>query len=93
MNPKYLWHLRFGHIGEDRVNRLKKDGIFDSVSSESYPICESCLQEKMIMLSFVGHEERTTDLLILVYTDVCGPFDVPAIGGYQCFITFTDDLS
>ena len=24
LNDKYLWHLRLGHIVEDRVNKLKK---------------------------------------------------------------------
>ena len=37
--------------------------------------------------------ERATDLLALVHTDVCGPFDVPARGNYVYFITFTDDIS
>ena len=31
----------------------------------------------MTKLSFVGHGKRATDLLALVHTDVCGPFDVP----------------
>ena len=47
----------------------------------------------MTKLPFVGHGERATDLLALVHTDVCGPFDVPARGNFVYFITFTDDLS
>ena len=45
-----VWALR-----EDRLNKLKKDSLLGSLISESYPICESCLQEKMAKLSFVGH--------------------------------------
>ena len=26
LNDRYLWHLRLGHIAEDRVNKLKKFG-------------------------------------------------------------------
>ena len=37
--------------------------------------------------------ERSTGLLALVHTDVCGPFDVPTRGNFVYFITFTDDLS
>ena len=77
-NPKHLWHLRLGHIIEDRLNRLEKDGILHSLSSDSILICESCLQGKMTNLSFVGHKERSNELLVLVHTDVCGPFDVHA---------------
>ena len=40
----------------------------------------------------MGYGERATDLLALVHTDVCGPFDVPARGNYVYFITFTDDI-
>ena len=47
----------------------------------------------MTKLPFVGHGERATDLLILVHTDVCGPFDVLARGNFDYFITFIDDLS
>ncbi|MDM1575528.1 integrase catalytic domain-containing protein, partial [Escherichia coli] len=47
----------------------------------------------MTKLPFVGHGERTTELLALVHTDVCGPFDVPTRGGFIYFITFTDDFS
>ena len=47
----------------------------------------------MIKLPFVGHEERATELLILVHTDVYGPFDVQIRDGYSYFIIFIDDLS
>ena len=80
INQKYLWHHRLSHIGEDRINKIKNDGIFDSFS-ELYPACESCLQEKIAKLSFVRHEERTTEILNLVHINVCGPFDVQARGG------------
>ena len=63
---KYLWHHRLGHIREDRINKLKRDRILDFFDSESYPVCESCLWEKMAKLSFVGHRKRATELLALV---------------------------
>ena len=43
ISQKYLWHLRLGHIGEDRLNKLEKDGLLESLTFESYPICEFCL--------------------------------------------------
>ena len=33
------------------------------------------------------------NLLTLVHTDVCGPFDVPTRDNFVYFITFIDDLS
>ena len=47
----------------------------------------------MTKLPFVGHGERATDLLALVHTDVCGPFDMLVGGNFVYFITFIDDLS
>ena len=43
INQKYLWHLRLGHIREDRLNKLKKDGLLGPLTFESYPVSESCL--------------------------------------------------
>ena len=54
ISQKYLWHLRLGHIGEDRLNKLEKDGLLRLLTSESYLVCESYFQEKMVKLSFVG---------------------------------------
>jgi len=36
---------------------------------------------------------RASDLLGLVHTDVYGPMSSIARGGFQYFITFTDDFS
>ena len=47
----------------------------------------------MTKLSFVGHGERTIEILALVHTDVCGLFDVQTRDGYSYFIIFTNDLS
>ena len=41
----------------------------------------------------MGQKKWTTKILVLVYTDVCGPFNVQARDGYIYFITFIDDYS
>ena len=46
IKQKYLWHLRLGHIEEDRLNKLEKDDLLGSLTFESYPICKSSLQKK-----------------------------------------------
>ena len=92
-NDRYLCNLRLGHIAEDRVNKLEKIGLLSSLTFESYPIYESYLNGKMTKLPFVWHMERAMDLLALVQTNVCGPFDVPTRGNFVYFITFIDDLS
>ena len=47
----------------------------------------------MTKASFAGHNERASDLLGLIHTDVCRPISLIARGGYQYFINFTDDFS
>jgi hypothetical protein len=47
----------------------------------------------MTKVPFVGQSERASELLGLGNTNVCGPMNSTAKGGFQCFITFTDDLS
>jgi hypothetical protein len=92
-NHTYMWHCRLGHIGKNRIERLHKDGLLDSFDYESIETCESCLIGKMTKAPFVGQSERATELLGLVHTYVCGPMNSTARGGFQYFITFTDDLS
>ncbi len=92
-NPTYLWHCRLGHINEQRVKKLHRNGLLDSFDFEPFDTCVSCLLGKMTKDPFLGIGERANDLLGLVHTDVCGPINIMARGGYFYFITFTDDIS
>ena len=42
---------------------------------------------------FLAKGNRTNALLELVHTNVCGPINIRARGGYEYFIIFTDDHS
>ena len=89
----YLWHYRLGHIGVKRMKKLHADGLLESLDYESLDACEPCLMGKMNKTPFSGTMERATDLLEVIHTDVCGPMSVEARGGYNYFLTFTDDLT
>ena len=56
-----------------------------------FPVCESSLEGKMTKIPFNAKGYRAKDLLELVHSDVCGPMSIQARGGYEYFITFTDD--
>ena len=47
----------------------------------------------MTKTPFTGQSERANDLLGLIHSDVCGPLSSTARGGFQYFITFTDNFS
>ena len=36
---------------------------------------------------------RSAGTLEIIHTDICGPFPVKSVDGYDSFITFTDDYS
>ena len=82
-----------GHIGDARITKLEKDWLLGPLGSEPYPTCESCILGKMIRLPFTGQGIRVTELLRLIHSNVYGPINVIARGGYQYFITFTNDMS
>ena len=60
---------------------------------DEFPGCESCLEGKMTKRPFNAKGRRAQALLELVHTDVCGPMSTEAKGGYEYFISFTDDYS
>jgi hypothetical protein len=93
LSHTYIWHCRLGHISEKRMKKLHNVGLLTSFDFESYETCEACLLGKMTKMPFSGFLKRASDLLELIHTDVCGPMSTTARGGYQYFITFTDDLS
>ena len=45
------------------------------------------------MRHFKAKGYRATDVMDLVHTDLCGPMSTSARGGYEYFISFTDDYS
>ena len=75
------------------MKKLHKDGLLKDMDYESINTCESCLMGKMTRSPFKGTNERATELLGIIHTDVCGPMSTEARGGYRYFITFTDDMS
>ena len=88
-----LWHYRLGHISETRINKLYKKKFFDPYDYESLRTCEPYIIGKMIKTLFSGYEERTSELLRPVHTDVCSPMTTEVRERYSYFITFIDDLS
>jgi hypothetical protein len=44
-------------------------------------------------ISFTKKDERSNDLLGLMYSDVCGPISISVRDGSRYFVTFTDNFS
>ena len=56
-------------------------------------ICVDCIKGKQTKNIVKKIATRSTQLLELIHTDICGPIDVPSWSGEKYFITFIDDFS
>ena len=86
-------HLRLCHINLEKINRLTKEGPLREQRVGTLSVCESCLEGKMTRRPFSAKGEWAKEPLELVHTDVCGPMNVKARGGYEYFVIFIDDFS
>ncbi|GJU46520.1 retrotransposon protein, putative, ty1-copia subclass [Tanacetum coccineum] len=93
LDSTYLWHCRLAHISKKHIEKLQQEGLLKSTDDESFDQCVSCLSGKMTRKSFPHRPERATDLLGIIYTDVCGPLKHVSRQGASYFITFIDDYS
>ncbi|KAL4290791.1 hypothetical protein GQ457_14G015240 [Hibiscus cannabinus] len=82
-----------GGISKEEKCFHSRGTYLNSFVFEQIDVCESCLLGKMTKAPFNGKSERASDLLGLIHSDVFGPMNTQARGGYQYFITFTDDFS
>ena len=55
--------------------------------------CDYCLFGKQHRVSFCRSSTRKSNVLDLVYSDVCGPIKVESLGSNRYFVTFIDDAS
>ena len=85
--------MRLGRINLNRIKRLVSDGPLSDLKVDDLPTYESCLEGKMTKRSFRTKGTRATECLGLMHTNVCDPMSIQARGGYEYFITFTDDYS
>ena len=91
-NSAFLWHKRLAHISRERMMLLVKDNILPSLDFTDFGTCVDCIKGKQTKHTKRG-ATRSTALLEIIHTDICGPFDVPSFTGEKYFITFIDDYS
>ena len=87
-----LWHCRLGHISRGRIERLVKESILPPLEFSDLEQCIDCMKGKFAKKIKKG-AKRSAGVLELIHTDICGPFPVTSVDGFDSFITFTDDYS
>ena len=55
-------------------------------------VCIDCIKGKQTKHTKKG-ATRSSQLLEIIHTDICGPFDIPSFNKEKNFITFIDDFS
>lgn len=91
-NDFELWHRRLGHIGISNMSFLNKiEGL--NLKTKDTINCIACLEGKQSRLPFNEKGHRSSKLLELIHSDVCGPMSVKSIGGSRYFVSFIDDCS
>ena len=93
MNNAYLWHFKFGHVGDERSKKFERDAYFGAFDYESFATCESCIICKLSKSPFSRTGEQAKGILELIHYDICGMLLVLDSGGSFYFITFIDDFS
>lgn len=91
-NDSNVWHARLGHIGQDRMNTLAREGLLGQLARVYLSTCEHYLAGKMTRKPF-GKAKMVEAPLQLIHSDICGPMNVRERLGSLYFITFIDDYT
>jgi hypothetical protein len=92
----WLWHMRYGHLNFKNLSYLHNNELVKGLPAIKVPkdICQHCLLGKQARKSFAKEVAmRAKQILDVVYTDVCGPFDTLSLGGSKYFVSFIDEFS
>lgn len=88
-----LWHKRLAHLGVPNM-KLLRDGMATGVSFKNPNIlqCEPCLKGKQTRTPFSkSSTTRSSEILELIHSDICGPMSMESHGGMRYFLLFIDD--
>ena len=69
-----------------------KKSILPSLEFSDLEQCIDCIKGKYVK-KIKKDVKRSAGILEIVHIDICGPFTMKNVDGYDSFITFTDDYS
>ena len=83
--------LLFRPYFEGGIERLIKKSILPPLEFSDLEQCIDCI--KKYVKKIKKDAKQNAKILEIVHTDICGPFPVKSVDGYDSFITFIDDYS
>lgn len=90
------WHQRFGHLNLRDLKQLKSQDMVIGLNLKGNSVelnCEICNKCKIHQLPYRNSTKREKERLGLIHSDICGPMNIPSLGGAKYFVTFTDNRS
>ena len=91
-----VWHQRYGHLGEKSLNKLMTENLVEGLDydpSRRLNFCKECVDGKIHRQKFNKEGKRSSEVLGLVHSDVCGKTSTDSLSGARYFLTFIDDRS
>jgi hypothetical protein len=71
---------------------LIKDDILIPLDFSNLDYCIDCIKGKYAKQVKKGEAKRNAEVLEIIHTNICGPFPVKSVNGFDSSITFTDDF-
>ncbi|XP_051127607.1 uncharacterized protein LOC127249059 [Andrographis paniculata] len=92
-----LWHTRLGHVNQQSLMKLSKQGIIRGLPKFSkLPnfVCGDCARGKQKRVSHPQSEHQSSKTCLdLLHMDLMGPVDTPSLGGKKYILVCIDDFS
>ena len=89
VNKPYLWHLRLGHVFDDKLPYCISDVPFFHSNKD----CVVCLIAKLKRLPFPNSSHLFEHAFDLIHCDIWGPFAKATHDGFRYFLTVVDDAT
>nr|GEY49457.1 zinc finger, CCHC-type [Tanacetum cinerariifolium] len=91
VNDSILWRARLGNVYFKRVQDMFKDGLIPAFDMDTEK-CKTCMLNKITKKPF-QNIKRETEVLELIYSDLCDLRATSSLGNKKYFLTFIDDAS
>jgi bifunctional DNA-binding transcriptional regulator/antitoxin component of YhaV-PrlF toxin-antitoxin module len=92
-----VWHERLAHVSPATVKVMEKHGVVTGLAlknvEETRQVCKGCALGKMAKKPFHENTNKTNEVGLRIHSDLCGPMEVPSLGGSRYMITFKDEAS
>ena len=88
-----LWHMRLGHMSENRMVELRRRGFLNGQSISKLKFYEHYVFGKQRSVKFTEGFHNTKGTLDYIHYDLQGPYTVPSKGCASYMLTIIDDFS